>query len=497
MTNGTAPPPAGFAARLAAARSGRVYLFGVTALAVLVIVLACTAQFKRSETTEATIAVGELGVAVGEAGNSEADANRIRQSAAEQLNSRLASTSLLKQIVWPVEDRDGPPREQLIAHFQQHLKIVLPRRKANTPQASAPPTGPQLSVLYSGRSPQGARVVNQFVERCIAEHNDKLRKGARAAYQTALQQAHRTKATMDKANAELDRFVREHFSTIAAANKKNGAEAAPQGAAVSRGPAAGEENREHPEVARLRHQLEQLEAQRSAALERLTPAHPIVESLDSRLTQVWTQLRQVEEKYESPPPASQAPPARPKFKPKPKPLVSAERKRYERLQAQAEQALREFQQASLQTQAAQAELQQVSGRLWKVTRWAEHDRERGTPAATLLVALLLAVVCGGALCAFGMPEDNRLWAAGDAQDAFSLPILGVVPAAADAPAAQPLPLPGPTAMLRRAAELVLVFSMLLVLLAIVVDGSLLAEAAAQPHSLVPRSLERLWEALSG
>ncbi|MEX0641510.1 MAG: hypothetical protein WD468_02355 [Pirellulales bacterium] len=237
----------------------------------------------------------------------------------------------------------------------------------------------------------------------------------------------------------------------------------------------------------LRDELERLQAQRNRLLEKFTAEHPDVQFLSTRVVELQEQLKRTAPPRNAPDNETvhDTPSAVPQEKPEPTRLeesglrlVEAEALLVRQL-TECEQNLRAAAARAEETERALAEHEERPP--WQYRAAATFRRLRNDPEPERLALTWLMSVAAGVLVAFALvglrPVVESLW---DARARLDVPIVGVVPAAADAP---PRIAPASRIWAGRAtkvAELSLLALVVLVATTAFIDHDFAVQLAADP-----------------
>lgn len=354
-------------ARGAEPRRGRLRLVAVTAAAVFLVVLTVLGRPGRIEPVRAVVGPGQ--VEAPDLAAQFADAAQTIQQPDNLLTAALQSTP------------QGFSTDEAVLRRQLEQDVSVTAR-------TGAEGAPRLELVYSGTLPGGADLINtltnHYLEEHFAEHLAALLERRDEADQAAEDAATET----EDARQRLALFVADHSAAPTAAGEKTEtAEAAPP---------------ENPAWETLHGQVEQLTAERFEVLAKVTPAHPLVLELNSRIEQLLEQLSGTPRyvSTEGRPPSAESTgndpsqaDAVPAVPPQSDRQAQAEERR--QLEEEVEMAAtyeRDVRQASL---AAREAVRTAGEQRLKVIQWAlpQPPAWPGRLLATV-IALALATVCG-------------------------------------------------------------------------------------------------------
>jgi hypothetical protein len=278
--------------------------------------------------------------------------------------------------------------------------------------------------------------VNELAKQIVARENAQQSKALVDARRTAREERDRLKAEREDLHGRLVPLRAQ----IAIEKAQGGRSGDPRKTQPDRALPPSRAGNENPTFAEMRDELDRLESQRDRLLERFTTEHPDVRFLSTRIAELHKQLTEGRLKQA---PASgtvkDSPRTPPQEKPEPNeiddngPLVQSESTLVRQL-AECDQKLRE---ANLRVHAVERAVAEFEERpAWQHRPATIYRRLREQPNVARLALTWLTAVVAGVLVAFSLvglrPKIESLW---DARANLDVPIVGVIPAAADAPAA--------------------------------------------------------------
>jgi hypothetical protein len=286
-----------------------------------------------------------------------------------------------------------------------------------------------------------ATQATQLVNR-LAEHFAAVQRAAASVSSVspaAGQAAEGTRAELQRAQAELDRFLQEHFAEVQqrleppqpAASRGSAEESAtpwsPAGATADKPTMV-----ENPQWVELNDRIAQMEQRRAELLLSRTAMHPSVQDLEGELARSEQQLKEIPRQIPAEEHATASAPATPTVPPQPPKADSQPvaqnggtlAKRFEELRQAVEQARLHCQ------EAAQCDRPNLpSGPPLEIQLADGSRRLEGARSSQrwLLAALAagLAMAAGAGMVSMGMVEQP-LSNATDAQAALPVPIVGVI-----------------------------------------------------------------------
>jgi hypothetical protein len=421
-------------------RRERIYLFAVTSAAVFLTALLLVARREEAPVVEAVLARPATDPAgAPTAFPREEDEKFV---AADDLRAAIAAA------VGQTPDRVG---QDVLDHYRRHLTAREREADAGTKR--------ELTLRYEGGLPRGAAVLNELARRYVERHSLRAVEAARQVLEQADRRGRDAQARADEARRVVDAFLNEHLESLQA------------GAALEAGfhkPSAPGPRR-NPQWLELRGNLTGLERQMQDLLAKLNPEHPLAKNLQLEIEQTRRQLAAtsetlaVERFARGEPKRGQTQGRRTARQLE---RYREQKTRYRQLLEVQQQTLTEAARAQAALAAAQSAWRRAQGTRMDIARFAQSSQGSRVPSLTL--ALVLAVVCGGA-AAGSLPADPTFRDQAHAQRVLGVPVFGRVadPTVAAEPRRRPLAL----RLVRRASELVLLASVVLLIVSVLNGGS--------------------------
>lgn len=443
-----------FRTPLRSERGLRRYLFAITAAAVFLVVLVVLARPRNRQPVAAIFTVAPSAISGLDHSHLAAIENP------ETLRAALTSEERLHQAVRGLPTEFGPQRGADVA---EQLSTELHVEVAGGPEGRL-----EVTVAHSGDQPFGAALVNNLVERFVNDQRSKWVSAAQLQADQRLRETHSKRVQSELAKDRL-RHLEEQHPNIATWNPDAVREPAPSHAAPAKKPAAPTTQLlANPEWANLAERFRELKTQREEMLVRLNRVHPAVQQLDLQISRVGEQLQvtpQFIAQRREPPTEETSEPAADE-----QAVAQAEQaklaREYRQLQAASQRVSQELvrlEAASQRTRATVDAARTSAIRIEKPAVQSVNNPWQNLPA--LVIAVILASVCGGLMVQSGVPEDPTFRNADEVEESLSIPVVGVLSATEASPEPYQPTLSTRTMLVRRACEATIVVVLIYIALA--------------------------------
>jgi hypothetical protein len=318
---------------------------------------------------------------------------------------------------------DGVPSPELAKRLENAIRLDY--------MGAGMPVGASGLALHLTWNHGGAAVsgVNELAKQMIARENVQQSRVLIDARGTAREERDRLKAERE----ELFGRLMTLRAQIAIENARGATSGDRRKSQPDRVLPPSRSRNENPTLVEMRNELERLQSQRNRLLERFTPEHPDVRFLSARITELQNQLG----KAPAPPVPQGGPKSSPQEAPEPnrldeggQALVQAESTLVRQL-TECETKLRE---ATLRVESTERAIVDFEERPpWQHRPATAYRRLRNDPDLARLALTWLTAVAAGILVAFSLvglrPKIESLR---EARATLDVPIVGVIPAPADA-----------------------------------------------------------------
>ena len=410
--------------------------------------------------------------------------------------NKIVSPDNLRVTVSSLTGLDDPSKlKELITGLQQGLKIV---HRPHDERGES-----QVHIEYGGPMRIGASVVNRMARDYVDQYHKNAEATAHEVLKQAEGEAAHVGAAAQQARNILHVFVHEHFRDL----ESNGIPDDERHVAkVSQNTSAAADPDRlllNPKWAELNKRLSELRQEYSQHRERLTPRHPILLNLESRIVDVNLQLahqpRQVEVPVEVPVHDPDSASERLEITSLSSPVVenrgdpSGDTERFAKLRSESERIDRQFARYQAQVEKARNVLLEKPQTQLYVAKWASLRPviKRVQEPPPLMPAILIAVTCGAGLANFGRARRHTIESVSSAERVFAVPVVGVIAANEDTPNPEKTPMPLWARSVMIASEFVLIVVVICIAILVLIDPAFLDRLLQNPLAEVIGTLHQV------